>query len=202
MAPQTWIPLMEWGARITLAVLVLLSFFSVALILERRKFLRRKTDPVSLTDLKTSLRKGQALPALTSESVIANYWALLSQELSDSPSDVIDRATRSFLSEERQKLEQGLTFLATIGSNAPFIGLFGTVLGIIQAFGELSAKQGSGSSSVMSSISEALIATAVGLLVAIPAVIAYNFFQRRVREILTPCEILRDEYLAFRRQKD
>lgn len=109
--------------------------------------------------------------------------------------EAIDRSVKGFLTEERVRLERGFTVLATLGSNAPFIGLFGTVLGIIQAFGELAA-QSRGTQAVMSGIAEALIATAVGLFVAIPAVVAYNAYSRRAKEILTECEVLRDLFVA------
>ena len=75
----------------------------------------------------------------------------------------------------RLDLERNLGILGTLGNNAPFIGLFGTVLGIIKAFADLSHNQGGGAAAVMSGISEALVATAVGLMVAIPAVIAFNY---------------------------
>src|SRR6478735_6289984 len=84
----------------------------------------------------------------------------------------------------RIDLERNLGILGTLGNNAPFIGLFGTVLGIIKAFADLSRNQAGGAGAVMSGISEALVATAVGLMVAIPAVIAFNFFQGRVRRAL------------------
>lgn len=79
---------------------------------------------------------------------------------------------------ERARLDERLIVLGTVGSNAPFVGLFGTVLGIIQAFHDLSLDSDDGASAVMAGISEALIATAVGLIVAIPAVVLYNTFQR------------------------
>jgi biopolymer transport protein ExbB len=110
----------------------------------------------------------------------------------------MDRAVKSYLGEERLRLEKGLTVLATLGSNAPFVGLFGTVLGIIQAFGELgqnSAGSG-GTAGVMTAISEALVATAIGLLVAIPAVAAYNTFSRQLRQLLSESENLRDQLVA------
>ena len=78
--------------------------------------------------------------------------------------------------------EQRLGFLGTLGNNAPFIGLFGTVLGIIRAFFDLSVNPGAtGMGTVMAGISDALVATAVGLFVALPAVVAYNLFQRDLR---------------------
>jgi biopolymer transport protein ExbB len=86
---------------------------------------------------------------------------------------------------ERHRLERNLAFLGTLGSNAPFIGLFGTVIGIIKAFHDLAKNQAGGVTVVMAGISEALVATAVGLLVAIPAVVAFNYFNRRVRTKMT-----------------
>ncbi len=82
-----------------------------------------------------------------------------------------------------------------MGSNAPFIGLFGTVLGIIQAFGVL-ASSPSGSASVMAALAEALVATAVGLLVAIPAGVAFNYFSRNIKTLISDCEAARDLYLS------
>ncbi|NPA13331.1 MAG: MotA/TolQ/ExbB proton channel family protein [Aquificae bacterium] len=82
------------------------------------------------------------------------------------------------------ELEKRLGILATFGNNAPFIGLFGTVLGIIKAFHDLGTSNEFGVRVVMTGISEALVATAMGLFVAIPSVIAYNYFVRRVKKIL------------------
>lgn len=82
------------------------------------------------------------------------------------------------------QLGRGLNFLGTLGANAPFIGLFGTVLGIIHAFKDLALAEGGGGPAVMAGIAEALIATAVGLLVAIPAIVMYNYFHGRLHVIL------------------
>ena len=83
---------------------------------------------------------------------------------------------------EQSRYDQRLPILATVASNAPFVGLFGTVLGIIRAFKDLAGNMGEASSSVMGGIAEALIATAVGLLVAIPAVVAFNYFKAKVKK--------------------
>ncbi len=93
-------------------------------------------------------------------------------------------AMASARSNERLNLERHLGVLGTLGNNAPFIGLFGTVLGIIKAFADLSRNQAGGATVVMAGIAEALVATAVGLMVAIPAVIAFNIFQGRVRRTM------------------
>lgn len=109
------------------------------------------------------------------------------ENLSKGPSAVEEILIGRRLS-EKFKMESKLVILGTLGNNAPFIGLFGTVLGIIKAFHDLAVSENPNPSVVMAGVSEALVATAVGLLVAIPAVIAYNYFQRRVKEQVTQME--------------
>jgi biopolymer transport protein ExbB len=91
---------------------------------------------------------------------------------------------------QRLLLERHLLVLGTLGNNAPFIGLFGTVLGIIKAFNDLALQGTAGSTVVMRGISEALVATALGLLIAIPAVVAYNHFQGRIKRSLSNADRL------------
>jgi biopolymer transport protein ExbB/TolQ len=101
---------------------------------------------------------------------------------------------------ERSALEKNLVLLGTVGSNAPFVGLFGTVLGVIKAFHELSLQgASSGGTMVMRGISEALIATAVGILVAIPALVAYNYFKDRVKDALAQAESLNRLAMSYMR---
>lgn len=102
--------------------------------------------------------------------------------------DSAEEVVAAALAAERGRLERGLAVLATTGSNAPFIGLFGTVLGIIQAFHDLSLTDASAAGSVMAGISEALVATAVGLMVAIPAVVLFNVFSRQNKTALSEAE--------------
>lgn len=85
-----------------------------------------------------------------------------------------EEALAGALSEERARLDRGMVIIGTVGSNAPFVGLLGTVFGIVRAFADLSLDTAAGSAAVMAGISKALIATGAGLLVAIPAVILYN----------------------------
>ncbi len=101
------------------------------------------------------------------------------------------------LSDERRHLEGRLLWLGTLGNNAPFVGLFGTVLGVIKAFHDL-AESGAGPEVVMAGLSEALVATAVGLLVAIPSVLAFNFLQKKLRDLLSETEALGQRYHAVR----
>ncbi len=107
----------------------------------------------------------------------------------------VERAMRRATNQEVTKLEKALTFLATIASTAPFIGLFGTVWGIMNAFRGLSTAQTSSIQAVAPGISEALIATAVGLAAAIPAVVAYNHFNREVRVLHADMENFSAEFL-------
>ncbi len=99
-------------------------------------------------------------------------------------------------SSERRELGRGLVFMASVGSNAPFLGLTGTVIGILIAFSRFSATGGSGSLEVMSAISQALVATVAGLLVAIPAVIFYNVLSSRSRAILDKAREVRGVIMA------
>ncbi|MBI5211132.1 MAG: MotA/TolQ/ExbB proton channel family protein [Elusimicrobia bacterium] len=97
--------------------------------------------------------------------------------------------------EEKLRLEKRLLVLGTLGNNSPFIGLFGTVLGVIKAFHDLS-QASAGPEVVMKGLSEALIATAVGLFVAIPCVVAFNYYQKKVRDLMAGTEALAKLMLA------
>lgn len=107
----------------------------------------------------------------------------------------VERAMKRAASQEITKLEKSLTFLATTASAAPFVGLFGTVWGIMNAFRGLSVTQSSSIQAVAPGISEALIATAIGLAAAIPAVMAFNYFADRVRVLGTEMENFASEFL-------
>ncbi|HEY4059710.1 MAG TPA: MotA/TolQ/ExbB proton channel family protein, partial [Kofleriaceae bacterium] len=98
---------------------------------------------------------------------------------------------------ERLRYEKRIAFLGTLGNNAPFIGLFGTVLGIIRAFSDLAAGGGQGTTAVMAGIAESLVATGVGLLVALPAVASYNAFIRRIETTTSATEALSHQILAY-----
>jgi biopolymer transport protein ExbB len=96
----------------------------------------------------------------------------------------------------RLELERYLSFLATVGSNAPFVGLLGTVVGIVGAFAELDASRGALTEGLMANVGEALVATAVGLLVALPAIAAFNVFRRIVQTRLARADALRRAVLG------
>lgn len=111
--------------------------------------------------------------------------------------DAVHRAMRVALMRETDDLETNLSFLATVGSTSPYIGLFGTVWGIMNSFRSLGVSQQATIASVAPGIAEALVATAMGLFAAIPAVIAYNRFSNRVERLLSRYEAFADEFLSI-----
>ncbi len=187
-----------WGARLVLVVLLGLSVWSVRIIIDRKRALLQLGDAKERDEAEGLIRrgdwKGLALMVKDRNSLLCGALKA-ALEVNREKTEQVDRAVRSYLTTQRRSLEQGLTVLATLGSNAPFIGLFGTVLGIIQAFGVL-ATSPSGSASVMGALAEALVATAVGLLVAIPAGVAFNYFSRSIKTVMSDCEAMRDLYLS------
>lgn len=186
----------------TLWILVILSVLSLAFILERfftlgriraesRKVgdrLREIMQTNNLSELEEIAKDRKSL-----EGRAASYGLRHAREKGVAG---IEEIFSSFVALERPVLDRYLGFLATVGSNAPFIGLLGTVFGIMDAFRALSQSQGD-ANVVMAGISQALIATAAGLLVAIPAVIAYNFFQKQVKGIIQNLNSVRDLTLAY-----
>ncbi len=114
----------------------------------------------------------------------------------DNGADVVEQQMDVALAKGKQRMEIGLTFLGTVGANAPFVGLYGTVGGIVKAFRDLSeSAEAAGVSAVIAGIAEALVATAVGLLVAIPAVVAFNYLQRQVKKSVSSSNALNQQVL-------
>lgn len=191
------------GAEWVLWVLVLLSVISVALIVERvLYFMNHKVDGEAL---------GQQLETLLQEGNVRGAWDLVNgsdcieHEVIAAGLPALRRGatacSEAMLSAKaRMKpiLDARLSLLATIGSNAPFIGLLGTVLGIVKAAHDLTGGgTGQGDpNAVMAGVFEALVATAVGLFVAIPAVVAYNLLQRRVKITIAQVDSLAHQVLA------
>lgn len=189
------------GAGWVLYLLVGLSVLCVAVSIERAVYLSRDgTDPVTLNrSVQEFLAHGDAKQLHQSLEKAGGLEArILSTGLAMAPHgiDAAEKGMTSTATAEKMKMERGLSILATVGSNAPFLGLFGTVLGIIQAFNDLAENTAEASEAVMAGISEALVATAIGLLVAIPAVVLYNGFSRWVKGRLGRSESLADLVLA------
>ena len=121
----------------------------------------------------------------------------------DNGADTVEQQMDIALDAGKQRMEFGLTFLGTVGANAPFVGLYGTVGGIIRAFRDLSASADAGISSVIAGIAEALVATAIGLLVAIPAVVAFNYLQRQVKRAVSSSRAINQQVLfVLRAEQD
>ncbi len=190
---------MGLGARGVLCVLFLLSIWSVAIMIDRKMVFKKRIGDAQSDDAKKLIqtKNWAALQAWSdSRSTFVSGVVKSALESEGKNSEAVDRAVQSYLADQRISLERGLNVLATLGSNAPFIGLFGTVLGIIQSFGVLSSQQGSAMNAVMLGLAEALIATAVGLFVAIPAVVAYNYFSQRLRNATLEAQSIRDLYVS------
>ena len=174
----------EW----VLWLLVVLSVLSIALMLERAVYFTTHRLPDSEA-LAVRLARGEleAVRAAVGQRK-GMEAAVLREALAsvDKGPDTVEQVIASTVARERPQYERYLSFLGTLGNNAPFIGLFGTVLGIIKAFhdlGNMGAKGAAIQQTVMAGISEALVATAVGLAVAIPAVVAFNAFNRQLKTL-------------------
>lgn len=195
-----------FGAEWVMWVLILLSVLSIGVMIERARYFRTLRDDLGALgkQLTTRLRGDDlegARGLLRASPSPAALVALAGLEHNDDGPEARERAMHSELARVRPVLERNLAFLGTVGNNAPFIGLLGTVIGIIQSFDALKAPTGrtaaaaqaaaqAATSRVMGTIAEALVATAVGLLVAIPAVAAFNYFQRIVKQQLATTETL------------
>ena len=190
------------GVAWVLWLLVGLSLLCVAVAIERAVFLWQNRTPThalnaallkftKADDLEQLDRDLQQIGGAESRVLIAGVGA------AEKGARSVEEALAAAASIERMRRERLIFLLGTVGSNAPFIGLLGTVLGIIKAFQDLALNQAEAASAVMAGISEALVATAVGLLVAIPAVILFNLFQRVNRQFLGRVESSSHVLLAY-----
>jgi biopolymer transport protein TolQ len=115
----------------------------------------------------------------------------------DTLMEAVQRSMRVAFSREQERLEKHLSFLATVGSTSPYIGLFGTVIGIMNSFRSLASQSQATLSLVAPGIAEALVATAIGLFAAIPAVIAYNRYATATDSLLKNCVTFTDEFSSI-----
>ena len=205
--------LVEWlqhlmtnlGAAWVMWLLLGLSVLSVAIMLERGWFYWSLRDDIAklARELRERLRDDdiegarkllEASPSAEAAVVVAGLIE------ADRGHRSADEAMQSAAALQKMKLERRLAYLGTLGNNAPFIGLFGTVIGVVKAFEELGKPSAvaavatesafSAPTQVMAAIAEALVATAIGLAVAIPAVAMYNYFHRLSRSILANTDAL------------
>jgi biopolymer transport protein ExbB len=199
--------LLDLQASWLMWILVALSAASLIVIVERALFFRSlKEDIRQLSrDLDRLLRGGRyrdALELMQKSPSPEAAVVVAGLKHADLGPTSVEKAMAGATALERMRLERGLTFLGTLGNNAPFVGLLGTVIGVIEAFEALGKPGTSGTTTglapenLMAGISEALVATAIGLFVAIPAVAAYNFFQRRIQATVANTEALTNVLLA------
>ena len=183
------------GTEWVLWTLIALSIISIGIVVERFWFFSATKFSMptflnALVPLLNDKKYEEAKTLCQGSSSLEAQVVLKGIEAHKRGPTSMEEMMNSYLLSQKQVLDRGLAILATLGNNAPFIGLFGTVLGIIIAFHDLAKNPAGGPSVVMSGISEALIATAVGLIVAIPAVIFNNYFQRVVKKRLQNSESL------------
>ncbi len=181
----------EW----VLWLLIALSVLSIGITIERWWFYRRRR--IDIDSLRTAFIKHleagdfeDAAKLLQGQDSLATNVVLTGLQAHAKGPESVEDLIAGALGREKGRYERRLGFLATVASNAPYVGLFGTVLGIVRSFRDLASNMAEASSSVMAGIAEALIATAVGLLVAIPAVVAFNVFKGKVKEAVTDCQML------------
>ncbi len=187
------------GATWVLWLLVGLSVVAVAVILERIVFFwSTKTNGEKLRLQVTrglSSHKLEQVKRSLDESPSLEARIIFAAMAAETPAEAEERmAAESQV--QRLRSEKNLAYLGTLGNNAPFVGLLGTVVGIIGAFHQLDASGGQLTSGLMAEIGEALVATAVGLLVALPAVASYNVFQRAISVRLAQGDALGREFVA------
>ena len=174
------------GATWVMWLLVGLSVISIAIILERIYFFSVTRDEIDKlrTELLDFLKKGRIGDAQKRMKQSRSFEAMLASAALDSAEDGAEAATERVQGEQqvaRLHMERNLAFLGTVGANAPFVGLLGTVIGIIRSFHSLDQSQGKVTAGLMADIGEALVATAIGILVALPAVAAFKYFQRLIK---------------------
>jgi biopolymer transport protein ExbB/TolQ len=192
---QTILGLPIFHSEWVLYLLIALSVISIGVIVERWRFYRRHRVDVDALGaaLVQSLDKGDieaAAGLLRRHDSLETNVTLAGLRAYDRGPESVEDLIAGALGREKARYEKRLGFLATLASNAPYVGLFGTVLGIMRAFRDLSTNMAEASGAVMAGIAEALLATAIGLLVAIPAVIAFNAFRSRVKSATTGGETL------------
>ena len=189
------------GAEWILWLLIFLSVSSVAVIIERFFFLQKRKVDIDELSQRIAAADNSQSALLKALGTSPGMEVLVGRALvthRDRPRQALEDLYAAIVERERMRYERAIGFLATLGSNAPFIGLLGTVIGIIAAFADLetATKGANRAQLIMGNISEALVATAVGLFVAIPAVMAYNAFQRKIERSVGGTEVVAKELMS------
>jgi biopolymer transport protein ExbB/TolQ len=203
---------MGWTARIVAIILAIMSMYSIAIMVERwltynaAKKQSREFAPkvaAALRDnrieeaINISDRHKKSHLAMVVNAGLQEFQANSSGHLSTNVIDASRRALQRAAAIKTAELKRGLSALATIGSTAPFVGLFGTVIGIINSFQGMKTSEGTGIGAVAGGISEALVETAFGLIVAIPAVWAFNYFNNKVEAFVVEMDNSSSELIDY-----
>jgi biopolymer transport protein TolQ len=206
---QSLFSVAHYADQAVLMILITLSVISFAIIMERWFYLLKvtKESKQMMSRVEEALRHNRleevreiAKSETTTLSAAATYAV---KHIDENGSAGLEEIFNSYLITLRPKLEKFLSFLGTIGSNAPYIGLLGTVLGIMKAFHDMTqASSEAGQKVVMAGISVALVATAAGLAVAIPSVVFYNIFNKKVQSVLDALASLRELSLAYAKKRE
>jgi biopolymer transport protein ExbB/TolQ len=185
----------------TMYILLFCSFLSVTILVERIIYYRKRsrTKRVEfMTRIKKALKSGNIKMAM---EICKITYAPFSNviysglELHDHHGKEVSNVMEREIAIETTKLERFTGIVGTIGNTAVYIGLFGTVLGIIRAFHDIASAGAGGMSIVIGGVAEALVCTAMGLLVAVPAVIAFNYFTKRVEHFINDMELCASELI-------
>ena len=201
----------HWIVKVTMALLTAMFLVGVYIIIYKTLYFRRAQRESAMfnesfwrsRDIEQIYKHAQMLRnSPISQMFVAGYTELAKLSADERMKndkegnlESIERALRKAQTVETMRLESMTPFLATTGSAAPFIGLFGTVIGIMTAFQSISGKGNATLDTVGPHIAEALFATAIGLVAAVPAVMAYNFFVRRIRVLRSEMETFEQDYL-------
>ncbi len=199
-AGKTFWEILQTGG-FTMYILLFCSLLSITILLERI-FYYRRVSKTKRADFMARIRRAMDSGNLEraaeicrdTETPFSNVVGS-GLDLYDRPEKEISGAMEREMTVETMKLERFTSIVATIGNIAVYIGLFGTVLGIIRAFHDISAAGAGGLSIVIGGVAEALVCTATGLFVAIPAVVAYNYFTRRVEHFISDMELCASELI-------
>jgi biopolymer transport protein ExbB len=189
------------GSRWVLWLLIGLSVAALAVVLERVWFFARsRRQREDVNEMLAALHKSGPEAARKALGEAHSLEAAVARSCLDHVAEgaaSVEEHIAAVIESDRLSYERGLAFLGTLGSNAPFVGLFGTVLGIVRAFHDLSTSAAMGSQAVMAGIAEALVATAIGLLVALPAVATYNALMRHVETAVSAANAVGHQILAY-----
>ena len=193
-------------AQTILWILLLSSVVSIAVILERfftlgRVARQNRAFRAQANEVLTTQNLGKLDQMAEGNSLPERSLQVGLKHSRNHGEKGLDEIFTSFMIIERPRLDRYLNFLATVGSNAPFVGLLGTVMGIMKAFNDLAQNSAAGNEVVMLGIAHALIATAIGLFVAIPAVIGFNYYSKMVKDTVQTVEVAKELSLAYAKVK-